>query len=289
MNTNSEETVFLNDYLNELKKSEKKIDLKTVWKPVSMGGVSAIMLGVGAYAIGNMADDILHIGDEKSLNEAIDEARAEIGTDGVFQYKDGVYVACAPEEWDEKTDVEKAEIVSHLIPEEYLEIDMSSQSTHVDNGIEHVVSVDVNENVYPLMSEADVSSEPKIENIDASASVIDESVQIVSSDYVDSEQVNDDVVVVSEESDESNPVTENIEVVLVDELSDGQKEESVVGKIIEEIAELFVPESVVADNSHPSPLEASKAVDDINDISNNPEVAPDMPDYMQDADVSSIF
>ena len=52
------------------------------------------------------------------------------------------------------------------------------------------------------------------------------------------------------------------------------------------IAELIVPES---EKPGPAPLEASKAVEIDSELSVNPDVAPDMPDYMQDADLSSIL
>ncbi len=89
MKTNNEDTIFLNEYLDELKKSEKKIDIKSLWKPVSIGGISAIMLGIGTYAIGNMGRGLFHVDDSKSFEDAFDEARKELGSDGVFQYKDG--------------------------------------------------------------------------------------------------------------------------------------------------------------------------------------------------------
>lgn len=283
MNTNNEETIFLSEYLDGLKKTEKKIDIKTVWKPVSLGGVSAIMLSVGAYALGNMGRDLFHVDNEKSFEEALDEVREELGSDGVFQYKDGVYVACSPEEWEEKSDVEKATVVSHLVPEEFLDVDLTSVESNGQS--ERVIAVDVNENINPTDVDVQASVETnEPENVEVSASVADESVRMVASDV---EQVSDDPDVVMVSSDTDNEfLNEEFEVTLMDDDASVDEEKSVVGKIIEEIAELIVPE---ARESHPAPLEASKAIDVDVDSSDNPEVAPDMPDYMQDADLSSIF
>lgn len=282
MNTNNEETVFLNDYLDELKKTEKKLDVKSVWKPVTIGGVSAIMLGVGAYALGNMGRELFHVDDSKSFDEAFDEAREELGSDGVFQYKDGAYVACSPEEWDDKSDLEKATVVSHLVPEEYLDVDLSSAEHNSQP--EQVVSVDVNEHVNPINVEEHSTNQesPKVE-VNVVADHIDDPVQVVETEVESTPE--SDVVIVAEGESEDQPLTDEIEVTLVDDAS-VEEGNGVVGKIIEEIAELIVPESVT---SHPAPLEASKAVDTDENSSENPEVAPDMPDYMQDADMSSIF
>lgn len=282
MNTNNEETVFLNDYLDELKKTEKKLDVKSVWKPVSIGGVSAIMLGVGAYALGNMGRELFHVDDSKSFDEAFDEAREELGSDGVFQYKDGAYVACSPEEWDDKSDLEKATVVSHLVPEEYLDVDLSS--VEHNSQPEQVVSVDVNEHVNPINVEEHSTNQesPKVE-VNVVADHIDDPVQVVETEVESTPE--SDVVIVAEGESEDQPLTDEIEVTLVDDAS-VEEGNGVVGKIIEEIAELIVPES---STSHPAPLEASKAVDIDENSSDNPEVAPDMPDYMQDADMSSIF
>ena len=283
MNTNNEETIFLSEYLDGLKKTEKKIDIKTVWKPVSLGGVSAIMLSVGAYALGNMGRDLFHVDNDKSFEEALDEVREELGSDGVFQYKDGVYVACSPEEWEEKSDVEKATVVSHLVPEEFLDVDLTSVESNGQS--ERVIAVDVNENINPIDVDVQASVETnEPENVEVSASVADESVRMVASDV---EQVSDDPDVVMVSSDTDNEfLNEEFEVTLMDDDASVDEEKSVVGKIIEEIAELIVPE---ARESHPAPLETSKAIDVDVDSSDNPEVAPDMPDYMQDADLSSIF
>lgn len=281
MKTNNEETIFLNEYLDELKKTEKKIDIKSLWKPVSIGGISAIMLGVGAYAIGNMGRNIFQVDDSKSFEDAFDEARKELGSDGVFQYKDGAYVACSPEEWDEKSDAEKVVAVTHLIPEDYLDIDLSSIENE-GHHTEQVVAVDVNENVEPQKVEVNVSpAETNEEKIDIS--IVDEPAKMASSD-VEAVTDNLDVVMVSGE-DDSELLIDDIEVTLVDE-TPVEEDNSIVGKIIEEIAELIVPES---EKPGLAPLEASKAVEIDGELSNNPEVAPDMPDYMQDADLSSIF
>ena len=279
MNTNSEETIFLSEYLEELKKTDKKIDIKSAWKPVSIGGVSAIMLGVGAYAIGNMGSELFHVDDDKSFDEAFDEARQEIGSDGVFQYKDGVYVACSPEEWDEKSETEKTSVVAHLVPEDYLDVDLSTPESH-ESRTEQVVTVDVNENVKPL--EVEVVTPNVDENV---AFVVEEHAEIIEPVNQDTDET--DVVMVPDNVEEDQSLTDEIEVTLVNEPTIEHTDRGVVGKIIEEIADLFVAES---STSHPAPLEASKAVNvDEAETSDNPEVAPDMPDYMQDADVSSIF
>lgn len=256
MKANNDETVFLGGSQEEMKENKVKNDLRSMWKPVTIGGTSAMMLGIGALAANQLADGVLQMDDEKSFEEAMEEARAELGSDGVFQYKDGVYTTCSPEEWVEMSDEQIADLMSNAVPNDLMEIDLSGEVHHVDDSSEPIV-VEVNDNYGTVAVETGGRA----------------------------------VQVVSEEIDPSD-------VVLVDEGVVAAEEVGVVDKIIDEIVDLITPDSVPMDNVDVSTLQASKdveeleeyddSIDVINDMA-NPEVAPDMPDYMEDADISSII
>lgn len=254
MKANNDETVFLGGSQEEMKENKVKNDLRSMWKPVTIGGTSAMMLGIGALAANQLADGVLQVDNDKSFEEAVEEARAELGSDGIFQYKDGIYTTCSPEEWEEMSDEQIAELVSQAVSNDLMEIDLTDNVQHVGGSSEPIV-VEVNDQYGPLAMET-------------------------------GEQ---EVRVVTEEIDPS-------EVVLVDDVSVVEEDVSLVDKIIDGIVDFINPDSVPSGNYEVSTLQASKDVEGIDDAIeeaideiSNPEVAPDMPDYMEDADVSSII
>ncbi|MBQ6210351.1 MAG: hypothetical protein IJK42_11375 [Prevotella sp.] len=258
MKANNDETMFLDGLQEERKEDNVKNDLRSMWKPVTIGGTSAMMLGIGALAANQLADGVLQMGDEKSFEEALDEARAELGSDGVFQYKDGVYTTCSPEEWVEMSDEQIADLMTNAVSNDLMEIDLSSAVHPMDDSSSPIV-VEVNDNYGPIAMETGGQA----------------------------------VQVVPEEIDPSD-------VVLIDDDAVAAEEVSVVDRIIDEIVDLISPDSVPVGDVDVSTLQASKDVEEVEvedvddsieviDDMANPEVAPDMPDYMEDADISSII
>lgn len=256
MKANNDETMFLDGTQNERKEKVVKNDVRAMWKPVTIGGTSAMMLGIGALAANQLAEGVLQMSDDKSFEDAMDEARAELGSDGVFQYKDGVYTTCSPEDWVELSDEQIAELTSHAVSNDLMEIDLSSDVHHVGDSSEAIV-VEVNDNY------GSVAMETGNHEVDVVPEVIDPA-----------------------------------DVVLVDEGTAPEENVSVVDKIIDEFVSLITPDSVVDTPVDVSTLQASKDVEEVTDMEedidvideiSNPEVAPDMPDYMEDADVSSII
>ena len=79
------------------------MNVKETWKPVTIGGVTGIMMGAGTvYAMNSIpagveqteTDEVLKVtagNDELSFKAAFDAARAELGPGGVFTWHGNVY------------------------------------------------------------------------------------------------------------------------------------------------------------------------------------------------------
>lgn len=97
---------------------------KEMWKPVTISGVSGILLGAGAVygAQELMANDNNQLAelveteqplketvmdDNLSFKHAFDGAREKIGPDGLFHWRGNIYSTCTAEEWEAKTAEEK--------------------------------------------------------------------------------------------------------------------------------------------------------------------------------------
>lgn len=91
---------------------ETKKIFKENWKPVTIGGVTGIMIGSGAtYAVQNHAghDETLEVpvdqlaaattNDDLSFSEAFKAARAEMGPGATFQWRGNIYSTYTAEEW----------------------------------------------------------------------------------------------------------------------------------------------------------------------------------------------
>ena len=86
---------------------------KETWKPVTIGGLTGILMGAGTmYAIenvnteelasGNNADEQLKVAsvdDNLNFRDAFEAARAEVGPGGVFRWHGNIYNTYTAEEW----------------------------------------------------------------------------------------------------------------------------------------------------------------------------------------------
>ena len=85
---------------------------KETWKPVTIGGVTGILMGAGAmYGVQAMASGneaiaveeeglrVATVSDELSFGKAFDAARAEVGPGGVFRWRGHIYNTYTEAEW----------------------------------------------------------------------------------------------------------------------------------------------------------------------------------------------
>ena len=101
---------------------------KEIWKPVTIGGVTGIMIGAGSmYAVqpGEQSEErsvesdadehsavptdctMATVSDDMSFGEAFAAARAEVGPGGVFTWRGNVYGTYMADEWEAMPDDEK--------------------------------------------------------------------------------------------------------------------------------------------------------------------------------------
>ena len=112
-----------------------------VWKKVTLGGFSGVLMGAGAMYAGqslaqetpdadNNAEDssdvenpaendipVANISDGLSFAEAFDQARAEVGPGGVFYWHGGIYNTFSEDEWNAMSDEERSEFAQQVHPE----------------------------------------------------------------------------------------------------------------------------------------------------------------------------
>lgn len=104
--------------------------VKETWKPVTIGGITGILMGAGAMygvqamASGNEAvaveDDglrVAKVSDDLSFGKAFDAARAEVGPGGVFRWRGHIYNTYTEAEWKAMSAEDKQLFASQVKPE----------------------------------------------------------------------------------------------------------------------------------------------------------------------------
>lgn len=104
---------------------------KENWKPVTIGGLTGILMGAGAiYGIQAMASDgeenpvsvesglkVASVSEDMSFNKAFEVARAEIGPGGVFTWRGHIYNTYTAEEWNAMSNNDKQLFADQIKPE----------------------------------------------------------------------------------------------------------------------------------------------------------------------------
>lgn len=105
--------------------------MKETWKPVTISGVSGILLGAGGVLgtqkltaateeelVAETSDQIKEtvMDDSLSFKNAFDGAREQLGPDGLFQWRGNIYSTCTADEWNAKTAEEK-DLVAQQVQE----------------------------------------------------------------------------------------------------------------------------------------------------------------------------
>lgn len=145
-------------------KTQKAID-KDLWKKVSFGTASGILLGAGAvYAVDHIGGDeheihhvhtdddngtqppiynqapVAHVSDSMSFSQAFAAARAQVGAGGVFSWHGGIYGTYYETEWNAMSPAQRAAYAHSVNPEVRAQ---HVDTTHVN---EHHPDVTVNTN-----------------------------------------------------------------------------------------------------------------------------------------------
>lgn len=302
---NDENTMLMNSE-NETSKSDALQTAKPVkdngWQKVMIGGVAGIMLGVGGVAAyakhqGNEADQTLQqaekpenvanaettpqkeamaqqsvkateASDDMSFSEAFAEARSEVGPGGVFHWHGGLYGTYTEAEWNAMSDADKQEFTERAkaemrTGEDNPDVYAQNASHPADDSADVVVA-----------DNQDPNAPEEVAAVDNSAEEGSDDVHVVG--YGQTEGGND-VALLDVDGNGSTDVAiidagGEGELTPDDVVVDAEGNSATVADLIEQSEEGNVPDD------DPSLLQAS----------NEDPLSPDMPDYMNDADVNMM-
>ena len=303
----NEETLYFNNTHPEVKqeskdKTQNPAD-KATWKKVAVGGAAGILLGASAMyatdayasspeeipeedesaqaaANDNAGIKVAESHDDLSFKDAFDAARAEVGPGGAFHWHGNTYSTFTADEWNNMTDAEKNDYAEAVKPEVRAE---EINSTH-----HHAEDVAMVSHSSP--ADQDVSVAHNDANLHQASDV-----QVADDQNADVHLVNAGEVQLADGTMATVGVfdVDGQEVSVVDFDQDGNPDVAICdangnGSIdVGEAVDLHTGQVITPSGSD----FADAGVDDSADPNlqtaslENPDVAPDMPDYMSDADI----
>lgn len=268
----------------------------SAWKQVTLGGVSGILMGAGLLYAGQAVaqnvnneekpegdpeekpEDVVapeqgetshtlenglkvaSVNDDQSFGEAFQQARAEVGPGGVFHWHGGIYNTYSADEWNSMTVDQKHDFAEQVQPE--VRPDELSTPTDADT---HVVVV--HHHVYEHAPAPEVH-----QAADTSADV-----QVVDQQTAQSSDQDADVHIVGYGEVEGHVA------VGLDTNNDGQADVAIID--VDDSGNLSDPDVIVDNNGNMATYGqiANDPDPNLTASMENPDVAPDMPDYMNDA------
>ena len=257
------------------------------WKHVTLGGVSGILMGAGLLYAGqtiaaaktdvseesadgagaeaqqaeNANESTLHVAqmhNELSFGEAFAAARAEVGPGGVFIWHGGIYNTYTTDEWNAMTPQQKNDFAHQVNPEVRAHEVPTPTDAHPDVAVQPTAEAEI----HPVSDTSDV--------------------QVVEQQIAQNFDMGDDVHIVGYANAEGHLV------VGYDSTGDGQADVAIVD---------------MDNNLRPSDddiiMDTEGNMARLGDLDNepdptqqasmeNPDVAPDMPDYMNDANIDNM-
>jgi hypothetical protein len=267
----------------------------SAWKQVTLGGVSGILMGAGLLYAGQAVaqnvnseekpeetpeekpEDVVapeqgetshtlenglkvaSVNDDLSFGEAFQQARAEVGPGGVFHWHGGIYNTYSADEWNAMSVDQKHDFAEQVQPE--VRPDELSTPTDADT---HVVVV---HHVYEHAPAPEVH-----QAADTSADV-----QVVDQQTAQSSDQDADVHIIGYGEVEGHVA------VGLDTNNDGQADVAIID--VDDSGNLSDPDVIVDNNGNMATYGqiANDPDPNLTASMENPDVAPDMPDYMNDA------
>ena len=267
----------------------------SAWKQVTLGGVTGVLMGAGLLYAGQAVaqnvnneekpeetpeektEDVVapeqgetshtlenglkvaSVSDDLSFGEAFQQARAEVGPGGVFHWHGGIYNTYSADEWNAMSVDQKHDFAEQVQPE--VRPDELSTPTDADT---HVVVV---HHVYEHAPAPEVH-----QAADTSADV-----QVVDQQTAQSSDQDADVHIVG-----YGEVDGHVAVGL-DTNNDGQADVAIID--VDDSGNLSDPDVIVDNNGNMATYGqiANDPDPNLTASMENPDVAPDMPDYMNDA------
>ena len=210
--------------------------MKETWKPVTIGGMTGILMGAGTmYASQKLTTDEMpvvesnrkplleaSVGESQSFREAFQAARAEVGAGGVFRWHGNIYNTYTVEEWNAMSTEEKNLFAQRVKPEVSpadIDTNQIAQSESADNDVKvsdqqelDAIDEKIQETVSAVDTEESLSVNEDVpeESNQEVSDPIDEKIQETAStiNTEESESVDEDVKVESDK-DESETMEEN--------------------------------------------------------------------------------
>ena len=284
---------------------------KTGWKKVAIGSAAGILLGAGAiYAVsGEEKQDaastassptadkqpvkVGEVSEDMSFTDAFNSARAQVGPGGVFHWHGGIYSTYTTDEWDQMT-AESRESYAQTVKPEIKAGEMENAYVAEAHTVAHSHVAD-HDDVQPVSHEsaqATVQQQTDVEPAYVAASqshqeatTSDDDVHVVAQGTVQGHAAaavdlngdGDADVAVIDVND--NQVLDDPDVVV-----DQQGNMATVGQLAEAAGQQPDDGTDYA-MQHDDSLDPN--IQQV-DYGENPDVSPDMPDYMNDADMGTM-
>jgi hypothetical protein len=263
----------------------------SAWKQVTLGGVSGILMGAGMLYAGqtyaaNKEDapeekpedvaapepgetshtlenglQVAAVNDDMSFGEAFAAARAEVGPGGVFHWHGGIYNTYSADEWNSMSVEQKHNFAQQVQPE----IRPDELSTPTDANPQVVV-------VHHVYHHEEAPAAPEVHQ----AATTTEDVQVVDQQTAQNFEQDGDVHIVGYANVDGHLM------VGYDSDGDGQADVAIID--VDDNGRPSEPD-IITDGEHAITLGELNQETDPNQLASmeNPDVAPDMPDYMNDA------
>jgi len=267
----------------------------SAWKQVTLGGVSGILMGAGLLYAGQAAahelgkeetqeegktEDVTApepgetshtlenglkvaaVNDDLSFGEAFAQARAEVGPGGVFHWHGGIYNTYSADEWNAMTVEQKHDFAQQVQPE--IRPDELSTPTDANTHVEVV---------HHVYHHQEASATAEVHEAASSS----EDVQVVDQQTAQNFEQDGDVHIVGYANVDGHLA------VGYDTTGDGQADVAIID--VDDNHQLSDADIIVDNQGNAATVGDVVNADDPNQLASmeNPDVAPDMPDYMNDA------
>lgn len=285
---------------------------KTGWKKVAIGSAAGILLGAGAiYAVsGEEKQDVAstassstadkqpvkvgEVSDDMSFTDAFNSARAQVGAGGVFHWHGGIYSTYTADEWDNMTADNREEYAQAIKPEIRAD-EMENSYVAEAHTMSHSQTADAKADVEPVSHASVQTAVHQQEDVEPAYVAASQSHQ-------DTTNADDDVHIVAQGTVQGHAAA------AVDLNGDGDADVAVID--VNDNNVLDDPDVVVDHQGNMATVgqlaeAAGQQPDDGTDYAmqhddgidpnmqqvsygENPDVSPDMPDYMNDADMGTM-
>lgn len=284
--------------------NEKKESVKNSWQKVTIAGVTGIMMGAGAMYVGDVyaTEDpaasnegdtvtqpttshttenglrVAEVDQSLSFGEAFAAARAEVGAGGVFYWHGRTYNTFTENEWESMSDTEHHQFAQQVAPE--------IQTNEMPS--EHGHSIAQHHEVHHDQQD-DVSQQPQVRQVSENDEEQEEpEVHFLGVDQVQTDggqTINVGHMTIAEE--EVALVDMDNDLIFDVAVSDRNHNEQIdEGEVIDiSDRQLSVTDfALAAEQENQSEITAQP------DFVSNPQdqLAEDMPDYMNDADIQTV-